>query len=142
MRATVSDGVINLRFTLERGKAHRMVMTVAAGRERATFVQTHDGIFERLGGTRCWRRSGSAVPGPEGQMIELRGSRVLAPEPIGSLARLEVLVRDPATGKRTRIAYKSDPLTGRIVTMVVEGMAFNFRTLPNPPVIPSPKPRC
>ena len=141
MRVPAPPGVIVVRGILRRGLTDAAVITVASGSDRATFIESPRGNFERLSGKRCWRRS-SEPPTPRQPMIVVRGSRFFAPQPIGSLVRLEVNERDPASGERSRIAYKIDPATGRIATLIAGGVVANVRTLPAPPKIPAPKPLC
>ena len=141
MRVPAPPGVMIIRGILKRGLTDAAVITVAIGPDRAAFIESPRGNFERPSGKRCWRRS-SEPPSPSQPMIVMRGSRFLEPEPIGALVRLEVNERDPQTGRRHRIAYKIDPTTGRIANIIADGLVANVRTLPAPPKVPTPKPLC
>jgi hypothetical protein len=139
LRVPLSPGVQIHRLLLRRGQIEGTFISAAIGRDRAFFVESPKGNFARLREDRCWyRQPGSS---PRQSMISLRGSRVLAPEPIGALTRLEINERDPATGRRQRIQYRIDPKTGRIAT-ITQDLVATVRTLPAPPAIPVPKPLC
>ncbi len=138
-RIPVDRGVQIYRSVLRRGYIEATLVSVAAGKDRAFFVESPKGNFGRFAEDRCWYRQPGATP--RQPMITLRGSLVFAPQSIGSLSRLEVSERDPQTGRRHRIQYKIDPRTGRILTMSQDHVA-TVRTLPAPPKIPVTTPLC
>lgn len=139
MRVPLHPGIRIHRSVLKRGLIEATLVSAAIGADRAFFVESPKGNFGRLAEDRCWYRQPGATP--RQPMITLRGSRVFAPEPIGSLARLEISERDPQTGRRNRIRYTIDPSTGRIATMA-QAYVATVRTLPAPPKIPTPTPLC
>jgi hypothetical protein len=140
-RVTVEGITVVSRMLLVRGKVRAVIGNAGFGPLRVTTAMTSRGFFMRVPGERCWTKVNSAQ-GPEQSMINLRGSRFLAPESIGALTRLEVVERVSGSGARMRVAYKIDPETGRIATMINDGIVANFRTLPAAPVIPSLRPVC
>ena len=139
VRIPTNRGIQIHRMVLKRGLIDSTLISVVARRDRAFFVEGPKGNFGRLGEERCWYRQPGTTP--RQPMIALRGSRVLAPAPVGSLTRLEVRERDPATGRRDRIRYRIDPATGRIVS-ISQAYVATVRTLPAPPTIPVPTPLC
>jgi hypothetical protein len=141
IRAPIDVGVMIIRGVLEHGRSHAAVGTFAVGPVRLRFVQTPSGFFTRLPGERCWRLDPEGI-GDGAPFIAMRGSRFLAPRPIGGLVRLEVNEWDPDARARSRIAYKIDPASGRIASIIVDGEASTVRTLETAPRIPVPKPRC
>jgi hypothetical protein len=142
MRMGVPGVVMNLRFVLVRGRVQAATATAAIGSDRIKAVVTRAAEFEWIGGKRCWRRNAAGGISSSEPMIVLRGSRVFAPEPIGSLVRLELRERNVDTGKLEPTVYKVDPRTGRITTAIMEDWVFTVSTLPKPPAIPSLKPLC
>ena len=141
MRASVQGVTAVSQITLVRGKVRAIVETAGKGKIRVITAVTPRGVFLRAPGERCWTKLATA-PALEQPMINVRGSRFLAPESIGALTRLEVVERLPGSDERMRIAYKIDPATGRIATMISNGVAMNLRTLPAAPAVPSTKPVC
>lgn len=140
-RVTVEGITVVSRILLVRGKVRAVIGNAAFGPLRVTTAMTSRGLFMRVPGERCWTKVDSAQ-GPEQSLINLPGSRFLAPESIGALTRLEVVERVPGSSARMRVAYKIDPETGRIATMINDGIVANLRTLPAVPEIPSLRPVC
>jgi hypothetical protein len=94
IRAPIDVGVMIIRGVLEHGRSHAALGTFAVGPVRLRFVQTPSGFFTRLPGERCWRLDPEGI-GDGAPFIAMRGSRFLAPRPIGGLVRLELNEWDP-----------------------------------------------
>lgn len=86
------------------------------------------------------RRANAYYARPARMAVEIR-----APIDFGVMiirGVLEVNEWDPDARARSRIAYKIDPASGRIASIIVDGEASTVRTLETAPRIPVPKPRC
>jgi hypothetical protein len=135
-------GVLSMKVVLKRGTMKAMVVTAAMGKERGTSVLTPRGGFVRLPGERCWTKIAPSAGDLGAGLIAMRGARFAAPESIGALTRLEVVEKDPATRATARTVYKIDAETGRVASLVSDGVALTLRTLPRAPAVPALKPVC
>ena len=136
----------------------RTRFALAKGRVRATHAH-HDwldepdvteieddrGYFSREAPRRCWTRYGPGRPGdPSGDspLINMRGSTFHPPERFGAMTRLTVLERIRGGKRHLWVSYQIETATNRIVTQTFYDLVVRYRTLPRPPAIPVPTPRC
>ena len=143
IRAPLEGGVLRQRFVLAHGRTRAVITSIASGNERESLLDSARGFFAREHGTRCWVRRGAGRHRGNTPLINLSGSTFLPPERIGALTTLGVIERVRGTTRHLSVAYRVDAATGRIATQTIGGdLVVTFRTLPAPPVVPAPTPRC
>jgi hypothetical protein len=137
---------IRTRYVLAKGRV-RATLTLHNWLDEPDMTEIEDerGYFSREAPKRCWIRYGPGRPGApssDSPLINMRGSTFHPPERFGARTRLTVLERLRGDKRHLWVSYTIETATNRIVRQEYEDLEVRYRTLPRPPRIPAPTPRC
>jgi hypothetical protein len=137
-----SNLVQRTRMVLVHGRTQAALSFLDAAGLHEVYLNDPRGFFVRENGTRCWRRNGSGGDSTDSPLITLRGSLFHPPERFGAVTRLTVLERIRGQKRHLWVSYRIDTATSRILTQQFHDVVVRYRTLPRPPRMPTPTPRC
>jgi len=140
--ARFANGTRRERLVLAHGRTRIVVGSWTDERGTERNITDARGSFGRAAGERCWTRDGPGGPGGSSPLITLRGSTFHPPERFGAVTRLTVLERIRGSRRHLWVSYRIDSATERILTRTFYDLVVRYGTLPSPPPIPDPTPRC
>jgi hypothetical protein len=130
------------RMVLVRGRTEAALSFLDAPGLHEVYLNDPRGFFVRENAARCWSRNGSGGDSTDSPLITLRGSLFHPPERFGAVTRLTVLERIRGQKRHLWVSYRIDTATNRILTQQFHDVVVRYRTLPRPPRMPRPTPRC